>query len=66
MSYRVSETDPVVTVEPSAIEVDLAVYLKAQGIATQAQWTTFVANMTAAQLLAFEKARLVREVTLVP
>lgn len=63
---RVLSGDPRVHVDSSAIEGDLATFLKAQGVTTNAGWQTFVTNLSAAQLLALEKARLVREITLSP
>ena len=65
-TVRITATDPRVTVDPSLIEADLAAFLKTQGVTTNAQWITFVNGMTAADLLTIEKARLKREIVLVP
>lgn len=65
-TVRVTAADPRVSIDPSLVEADLAAFLKAQGVTNQAGWTSFVNNMTAAQHLAFDKARLLREVRVDP
>lgn len=66
MSYRIAPGKPLVTVDPTAIEKDLAAFIDAQGITDQAGWETFLTNLSQAQLLALEKARLKREVIITP
>jgi hypothetical protein len=65
-AVRVTSADPRVSVDLSLIEPGLAAFLKAQGITTQAGWTTFVNGMSAAQLLAVEQEILKREVRIDP
>jgi hypothetical protein len=65
-AVRVTSADPRVSVDLSLIEPGLAAFLKAQGITTQAGWTTFVNGMSAAQLLAVEQEILKREVRVDP
>lgn len=67
MSYRVTATDPQVTLDTGKFEQQVALFCKAQGIATDAAYQTAVNGLTTAApaFLAAVKALLL-SVTLVP